>query len=75
MTRYNANNERTKRQYFEWEKEANGKSRSTVDNIRSAIYLFEEFSGFKGFKQLSKESIIAFKKDLLKKKNLPVLAL
>jgi integrase len=70
MTRYNANNERIKRLYFEWEKDANGKSSGTIDNIGAAIYSFEKFTCFKDFKQFRKDTIIAFKKDLLKKKNI-----
>lgn len=70
MARFNPNNERIKRQYFEWEKEANGKSPNTIANIRESIYSFEKFANFKDFKQLTKEWIIAFKKDLLKKKNI-----
>ncbi|MCX5922720.1 MAG: tyrosine-type recombinase/integrase [Candidatus Dependentiae bacterium] len=70
MVKFNAENERTKRCYFEWEKEANGKSISTIDNMRNAIYLFEKFTKFKSFKQITKEDIIAFKKHLTQKLNL-----
>jgi integrase len=69
MTSYNAENERIKRRYFEWEKEANGKSTQTINNIRVALYLFEKCTSFKYFAQLNKDSIVAFKKELMKKEN------
>lgn len=69
MAKFNAENERIKRQYLEWEKEANGKSDCTISNILSSIYLFEEFTKFKSFKKLNRQSIIAFKKNLRKKTN------
>lgn len=69
MAKFNPENERIKRQYFEWEKEANGKSLSTIDHIRNDIYLFEEFTKFKSLKQLNKDDIIAFKKHMSKQKN------
>lgn len=69
MTTFNANNERIKREYFEWEREANGKSEQTITNVRAAIYLFEHFTKFQDFRSLHKETIITFKKDLTKKIN------
>lgn len=69
MANFNPENERIKRQYFEWEKEANGKSEKTVDHMRNCIYLFEEFTKFKSVKQLNKDEIIAFKKHISKQKN------
>ena len=69
MAKFNAENERVKRQYFVWEKEANGKSVKTVDHMRNDIFMFEEFTGFKSFKRFNQEDIIAFKKHVAKKKN------
>lgn len=69
MKLFNAGNERIKRKYFEWEKEANGKSQKTIDNIRAALYLFEEITSFQDFKSFKKEFAIDFKKELMKKKN------
>ena len=69
MISYNAKNERVKREYFEWEKEANGKSPQTIDNIRTALYLFEKSTNFKDFATLNKDSIVVFKKELMKKEN------
>jgi integrase len=66
---YNAKNERIKREYFEWEKEANGKSTLTINNIRSALYLYEKALNFRDFSTLNKEYILLFKKQLMKKEN------
>jgi len=69
MTTYNAKNERIKREYFEWEKEANGKSQQTIDNINAALYLYEKHINFKDFAPLVKNSIVAFKSEIMKKEN------
>ncbi len=69
MVLYNAKNERIKRDYLEWEKEANGKSDKTIVNMRSAIYRFEQSTQFKDFRLISKDIIISFKKELTTMKN------
>ncbi len=69
MTTFNAENERIKRKYFEWEKEANGKGDKTIDNIRRAVHLFEQSTKLKSFKLFNKDAAIAFKKELRTKKN------
>lgn len=69
MANYNAENERVKRKYLEWEKEANGKSNSTAINIQNYLYLYEEYLGFKSFKYFNKNDAIGFKKYLMQKKS------
>ncbi len=69
MATFNAENERVKRRYLEWEKEANGKGVQTIDNIRAALYLFEQSTKFKSFKLFNKDAAIAFKNELRCKKN------
>ncbi len=69
MTKYNAANERIKRRYLEWEKEANRKSNSTVTNIQNYLYLYEEYTNFKSFKLFNKKDAIGFKKHLTQKKS------
>jgi integrase len=69
MKQFNAENERVKRKYLEWEREANGKGSKTIDNIRAAIYMFEQSTKFKSFKRFNKDAAIAFKKELRTKKN------
>jgi integrase/recombinase XerD len=63
----NPKNERLKKQYFEYLKEAKKHSDSTVDNIRKAILRWEEFSGYKDF-NLTKQGAINFKKNLAETK-------
>jgi integrase/recombinase XerD len=69
MTKYNAQNERIKRQYLEWEKEAKGKASSTINNMRDALYRFEEHIQFKNFKQVTRQDILSFKKQLKQTQN------
>lgn len=69
VVKFNPENERVKRQYFEWEMEANGKGAKTVDNMRNSIYAFEEFTKFKKLKHLNRDDIIAFKKHIAKLQN------
>lgn len=69
MAKFNAENERIKRRYLEWEKEANGKSDSTITNIQNHIYCYEEFTKFKSFKQFNKNDAIAFKRHITQKQS------
>ncbi len=60
MTKYNAANERIKHLYLNREKEGKGRAESTNNNIRNAIYCFEEQTRFKNCKQIITKDIIAF---------------
>jgi integrase len=64
MTRYNATNERIKKAYFRYLKEAGRKADSTVEGIRKAISRFEIYTRFKDFRTFNKEQAIGFKKHL-----------
>lgn len=64
MTRYNAENERIKRQYFDYQKEAMRKSDTTIHGIASALQRFEAYTGHKGFGSFTKEQAMGFKKHL-----------
>ena len=64
MIKYNPNNERVKREYYEYQKEANRKSTSTIDNIRKAIDRYEQFMDFADFKGFKKQKAVAFKKHM-----------
>ena len=68
MTKFNANNERVKRIYFEWQKEANQKSQNSIDNIRQAMTRYEVYTKFQDFKSFNKHKAIAFKKHLAETK-------
>lgn len=64
MTAYNPKNERIKREYFRYQKEAGRKADSTIDGIRKAIGRFEDYTGQKDFAPFKKEQAIGFKKHL-----------
>jgi site-specific recombinase XerD len=64
MTKHNANNERTKREYFRFLKEARRHGEPTVDACAKALNRFEDYTGYRDFKAFHYEQAIAFKKDL-----------
>ena len=64
MTEHNPNNERIKRQYFAYLKEAKRHSEATVDAVAKALSRFEADTGFRDFKAFHFEQAIAFKKHL-----------
>ena len=61
MTRYNAENERIKRQYFDYQKEAMRKSETTIHGIAGALQRFEVYTGHKGFGSFTKEQAMGFR--------------
>lgn len=64
MTKHNAKNERIKRKYFAYVKEARRYSEPTVDATAKAISRFEAYNRFKDFKAYHFEQAIAFKRHL-----------
>src|SRR5438105_3657431 len=64
MAAHNANNERTKRQYFAYLKEARRHSEPTVDASAKALNRFEVYTRHRDFKTFHFEQAIAFKKYL-----------
>jgi integrase/recombinase XerD len=64
MTKCNPLNERIKRAYFEYEKEANKKGQNTIDNMRKAISRYEAYTNYQGFETFNQHKAIAFKKYL-----------
>ena len=64
MSAYNPRNERLKREYLRFQKEAGRKADSTLDGIRKAIGRFEEYTGRKDFATFNKEQAVGFKKYL-----------
>lgn len=67
MTNPNIKNEKIKRSFFKWLKEANGSCESTIEKIESAIVLYEEFTKFADFTTFSPDKAISFKKWLKNK--------
>ena len=68
MTKHNAENERIKRQYFAYLKEAKRNSEPSVDAAAKALNRFEEHTRYKDFKVFHREQAIAFKKHLAEQK-------
>ena len=64
MTKHNADNERIKRQYFAFLKEAKRHSEPTVDAAAKALNRFETYNKYRDFKVFHFEQAIAFKKHL-----------
>ena len=69
MTTHNANNERIKRQYFAYLKEAKRHSEPTVDAVAKALDRFETDTKHRDFKSFHFEQAIAFKRRLTEQKN------
>lgn len=69
MTTHNANNERIKRRYFAYLKEAKRHSEPTVDAVAKALNRFEVDTKYRDFKSFHFEQAIAFKRHLAEQKN------
>ncbi|SEL30664.1 tyrosine-type recombinase/integrase [Nitrosovibrio tenuis] len=68
MTKHNADNERIKRKYFAFLKDAKRLSEQSVDGVASAINRFETYIKHRDFKAFHFEQAIAFKKHLAEQK-------
>ena len=64
MTKHNPENERIKRKYFAYLKEAKQHSEPTVDAAAKALSRFEEYTRYRDFKAFHFEQAIAFKRHL-----------
>lgn len=64
MPTHNPSNERIKRQYYAFLKEAKRHSEPTVDAVAKALARFEEVSRYRDFKAFHFEQAIAFKRRL-----------
>jgi integrase len=61
MPKLNPSNERLKRDYLRYLKEAKGKSEATLDAVRKALARYEDYTGGKDFKTFRREQAIGFK--------------
>ena len=68
MTTYNPDNERIKRKYFAYLKEAQRHSEATVDAVAKALDRFEVYTKHKDFKAFHFDQAIAFKRHLSEQK-------
>jgi len=64
MAKHNPANERIKRDYFRYLKDARGRDDTTIDAAAKAISRFEETTGAKDFKRFHIEQAMAFKRKL-----------
>ncbi len=64
MTKANAANERIKRDYFHYLKEALGRDEATIDGVAKAIARFEDSTKRKDLKRFHREQAVAFKTKL-----------
>ena len=61
MTKTNAANERIKRDYFRYLREADGRDEATIDGVAKSLARFEETTRAKDFKRFHREQAVAFK--------------
>lgn len=64
MTRFNPKNERTKRAYFIYLKEAKRRDEASIDAVAKALSRFEEATAWRDFSLFSPKHAIAFKRKL-----------
>jgi integrase len=69
MQKHNANNERIKRKYMIFLKQAKGQNEASIDAVAKAIVRFESYNKQKDFKAFHFEQAIGFKKHLAKQKH------
>jgi site-specific recombinase XerD len=65
MSKLNPQNERIKRDFLRYQKNALGKSDATLDAIRRALARFENYTGRRDFKTFRREQAIGFKERLM----------
>ena len=69
MTKRNPENERAKRGYFNYLRNAKGKDDTTIDKAAAAILRYEKSTNFKLFKQFHLEDVNRFKRQFVKEKS------
>jgi integrase len=68
VVKHNPENERIKRKYFAYLKEAKRHSEQTVDAAAKALSRFEEYNRYRDFKAFHYEQAVAFKRHLAEEK-------
>jgi integrase len=61
MSKHNPGNERIKRDYFSYLKEAKGRDEATIDAVVKSLARFEESTRYKDFRRFHREQAVAFK--------------
>lgn len=62
-------NEKVKRKYFRWLRQAKGLSESTISAAEKAIWAFEDFTGDEDFSRFGQRKAVKFKEYLMAKKH------
>lgn len=62
--KHNAENERIKRRYFTYLKEARHYSESSLDTVAKALSQFEDYTSYRDFRKFHIEQAVAFKRHL-----------
>ena len=70
MKTHNPENERLKREYFTFLKEARRYSEASLDGVAKALHRFETYTKFKDFKRFHIEQAMGFKRHLAEQVNL-----
>lgn len=68
MTRTNPDNERIKRAYFMYLREARRASEASIDSVAKAISRFEDSTNWKAFSGFHREQAVAFKRRLIEQR-------
>ncbi|WP_434053620.1 MAG: site-specific integrase [Roseibium sp.] len=69
MRKFNAENERIKREYLIYLREAKGQDESSLDKVAAALLGFEEAIAFKSFKAFRREWATKYKTHMKRRKN------
>lgn len=69
MRRINEQNERLKREYLSYLREAEGYDEATLDKVSASLLIFDEALGFKPFKSFHRDWASTFKAHLQSRKN------
>lgn len=64
MAKHNAANERIKREYLHYLREAKRRNEASLDAVAKALARFEESTGWKDFAKFHREQAVAFKRKL-----------
>ena len=64
MAKHTAVNERIKREYLAYLKEAKGRDEATIDRVAASLARFEDSTGRRDFKRFHHEQAVAFKRRL-----------
>ncbi len=69
MTTHNARNERVKREYLTFLKEAKRLNEASIDVVAAALHRFEAYTGFRDFRKFHIQQAIGFKRRLANERN------